>query len=244
MKRTRIFTGTVLMALFTLAGAFCSSANTDGINGHLDSVVGNSVAGWMWNANAPEETQTVTVTVTNRQTGEVAASATTMANEFRSDLLAKGKGSGNYGFHVEIVWENLPEAHYSINVAAAGKTIDQTMKHTVGNPAPEPIAQTASVSGNLVSLGIFKTTAYCPCYQCSEGWGRSTSSGAKARARHTVAVDTRVIPMGSRLLINGVEYVAEDIGGGVKGNHIDIFYDTHAETRQHGTRSMEVFLIK
>ena len=44
-------------------------------------------------------------------------------------------------------------------------------------------------------------------------------------------------------MINGVEYVAEDIGGAVKGNHIDVYYNTHAETLQHGTTTAEVYLI-
>lgn len=95
----------------------------------------------------------------------------------------------------------------------------------------------------LQSLGIFRTTGYCPCYRCSEGWGRRTSTGATATASHTVAVDPRVIPYGTKLMIEGVIYTAEDRGGGVKGNHIDIFFDSHTQTRQHGSRQQEVFLV-
>lgn len=105
--------------------------------------------------------------------------------------------------------------------------------------AQEAAAQTSG----LRSLGVFRTTGYCPCRQCSEGWGRRTCTGAIAQANHTIAVDPRVIPYGSRVMINGVIYTAEDRGGGVKGNHIDIFYDTHAQTRQHGSRNQEVFLL-
>ena len=50
--------------------------------------------------------------------------------------------------------------------------------------------------------------------------------------------------MGSKVMIGGVIYTAEDRGGGVKGNHIDIFYDTHAQTRQHGSFMQEVFLVQ
>ncbi len=99
------------------------------------------------------------------------------------------------------------------------------------------------VHEGLQSLGIFRTTGYCPCYQCSEGWGRSTSTGAIAKSGHTIAVDPRVIPYGTKLMIGGVVYTAEDRGGGVKGNHIDIFFDNHAQTRQHGSRHLEVFLV-
>jgi 3D (Asp-Asp-Asp) domain-containing protein len=95
----------------------------------------------------------------------------------------------------------------------------------------------------LTSLGSFRTTAYCPCYACSEGYGRHTSTGTIAKSNHTIAVDPRVIPYGSKVMINGTVYTAEDRGGGVKGNHIDIFYDTHAQTRQYGSRNVEVFLL-
>ena len=44
-------------------------------------------------------------------------------------------------------------------------------------------------------------------------------------------------------MIGGVIYTAEDRGGGVKGNHVDIFFDTHAQTRQHGKQTQEVFLV-
>jgi 3D (Asp-Asp-Asp) domain-containing protein len=50
--------------------------------------------------------------------------------------------------------------------------------------------------------------------------------------------------MGTKLLINGKEYVAQDVGGGVKGNHIDIYFNTHGETREHGVRNAEVFIIQ
>lgn len=99
------------------------------------------------------------------------------------------------------------------------------------------------VHGGLQSLGMFRTTGYCPCYRCSEGWGRLTSTGATAKSSHTVAVDPRVIPYGTKLMIGGVIYTAEDRGGGVKGNHIDIFFDSHTQTRQHGSRQQEVFLV-
>lgn len=91
-------------------------------------------------------------------------------------------------------------------------------------------------------LGRFKLTAYCPCYECSEGWGRMTSSGRTAQPNHTIATDPRVIPEGTRVIINGEVYVAEDQGGGVKGNHIDIFFESHAVTEDFGVQYAEVYI--
>ena len=110
-------------------------------------------------------------------------------------------------------------------------------------PEEQESTPNTDTTPSLVSLGIFKTTGYCPCRSCSAGWGRNTSTGAVASSHHTIAVDPRVIPYGTRVMINGVVYIAEDKGGGVKGHHIDIFYDTHAESKNHGTQNVEVFLL-
>ena len=98
--------------------------------------------------------------------------------------------------------------------------------------AVQQTSQTVTVDGRqAIPLGRFRLTGYCPCSRCSEGYGTRTASGARATAGRTVAVDPRVVPYGTHLLINGHEYVAEDCGGGVRGAHIDIFYNTHAEAR-------------
>ena len=100
------------------------------------------------------------------------------------------------------------------------------------------------LAGNtaLTPLGTFKITGYCPCYSCSEGYGKRTASGRLATAGRTVAVDPRVIPMGTRLLIDGQEYIAEDVGGAVKNNHIDIFFDTRKIAHQT-LRHIQVYRI-
>ena len=236
MKKTRLLAGVCFLMLFVAMNAACTFANTTGIDGHLDSIEGNAVAGWLWDPQSPDTPQTVTITVTDKATGAIAAQETTVADEPRDDLKSKGVGTGSYGFHVGIEWDTLPESSYTVSLSSGDAMISRTLTYSTGSVSWN--------SGNLVSLGDFKITAYCPCRQCSEGWGRQTSSGALATANHTVAVDRRIIPIGSRLLINGQEYVAEDIGGGVKGNHIDIYFNTHAETTQHGVRSTEVFLIQ
>lgn len=237
MKNAKLLAGALLVMIFTVLNAACAFADTSKIEGHLDSIEGNSVSGWLWNSEAPGEAQTVTVTVTNKATGEVVDAKTVTADEYRDDLVEGGVGTGVYGFHTSVDWSALPEAHYTVSLSSNGKTLAATLQQTIGDPAEIP-------ERTMVSLGTFRLTAYCPCRVCSEGWGRRTSSGALATAEHTVAVDPRVIPIGSRLLINGKEYVAEDIGGAVKGNHIDIFFNTHAETRQHGTVNAEVFLLQ
>lgn len=114
-------------------------------------------------------------------------------------------------------------------------TITPTTKPTVA-PTKKP-RRKKKKRGRLKT---FKLTAYCPCQECSEGYGRSTATGARARANHTIAVDPNVIKYGTKVVINGVTYTAEDCGGGVKGNHIDIFFNTHAEVERFGVKYKKV----
>jgi len=95
-----------------------------------------------------------------------------------------------------------------------------------------------------IDMGQFKITAYCPCDYCSEGYGRLTSTRKYARSNHTIAVDPSIISYGSKVKIGDKTYVAEDCGGLVKGDHIDIFFDTHDEVREFGTRYSNVWIIR
>lgn len=96
----------------------------------------------------------------------------------------------------------------------------------------------------IVSLGEFRLTAYCPCSKCCGKWsGGATASGVMPTANHTIAVDRSVIPFGTEIIINGVTYVAEDTGGAIKGNRVDIFFDSHKEALNFGVQYAEVFKI-
>jgi hypothetical protein len=59
-----------------------------------------------------------------------------------------------------------------------------------------------------------------------------------------VAVDPKVIPLGSRIYIEGLgERIAEDVGGGVKGNHIDVYLDTVPQAFHFGVKRGTVSVI-
>lgn len=64
-------------------------------------------------------------------------------------------------------------------------------------------------------------------------------------ARGIVAVDPNVIPMGTRLYIEGYgEGIAADQGGAIKGNRIDLFFDSKQEAFDWGMRSVQVTIIQ
>ena len=108
------------------------------------------------------------------------------------------------------------------------------------------IADLKSNEYKLVYMGDFKLTHYCPGYHgapCGTGDG-ITATGTKVTAGRTIAVDPKKIPYGSKVYIEGYGWrVAEDCGGSVKGNHIDIAMNSHTEAINMGTKTGGVWLL-
>ena len=110
--------------------------------------------------------------------------------------------------------------------------IELETQRTVEPDTAEPVVETEPQD-----LGTFKLTAYCSCPQCCGEWSDGiTYTGTVATAGRTVAVDPRVIPLGSTVNINGQAYIAEDIGGAIKGNRIDVFFSSHTDALEFGVQ--------
>ncbi len=76
-----------------------------------------------------------------------------------------------------------------------------------------------------------------------------TASGTYAKYG-TVAVDPRVIPLGTRMYIESADgsfvygyCVAEDTGGAIKGNKVDLFFNSYSECMQFGRRNVNVYIL-
>lgn len=98
------------------------------------------------------------------------------------------------------------------------------------------------------SLGKVWVTAYCPCSQCCGPYANGiTASGKTARAKHTIAVDAYnpIVPMGTKVVIDGTVYTVEDTGDlNHYGNDFDIFYAKHEQTSQWGRRHVEAYIAE
>lgn len=91
--------------------------------------------------------------------------------------------------------------------------------------------------------GEFKLTYYCPCRKCNGKWtGQPTASGAELEPGVTIAVDKKVIPLGTKVRIGEHEFIAQDTGSGIKGHRIDILLDDHEACRQAGVQKSEVYV--
>ena len=106
------------------------------------------------------------------------------------------------------------------------------------------------------------TTGYCKCGRCcnwthtmflrrtvvKQGPGkgdhkkvRQTASGKTAKKNHTIAADTSKYPFGTVMYIPGYGYgVVEDVGGAIKGEHIDLFFGTHEAATKWGKQRKQV----
>ncbi len=103
---------------------------------------------------------------------------------------------------------------------------------------------------NSLQAKVFTATAYCSCKKCcdkdpSNKWYGITASGRKARWG-TVAVDRRLIKLGSRLRIEGFPktvFRADDVGGAIKGKHIDLWFPSHRKALEFGRQKLVVELV-
>lgn len=118
--------------------------------------------------------------------------------------------------------------------------LDVTEPVSVTETTTEPIETTTEPQTKTM---LVVATAYCSCTKCCGKSDGITASGVKAKANHTIAVDKNVIPLGTKVLINGKRYVAEDTGGAIKGNRIDIFYGSHEQALKWGRQQIEIEVL-
>lgn len=91
----------------------------------------------------------------------------------------------------------------------------------------------------------YKVTAYCPCRKCSGRLGKLTATGAKAKQGRTIAVDPKVIPYGTKIHLKGIgKFTAEDCGAKIKGNKLDIYFDSHKDAEEFGVQTVKVRILK
>ena len=93
----------------------------------------------------------------------------------------------------------------------------------------------------------FVATAYCACEKCCGEWAINRkgpvvgSTGMELIPKYSIAVDPNIIPYSSILVDSiGNEYRADDCGGAIKGNHIDIYFSSHEEALNYGRQTIEL----
>lgn len=136
----------------------------------------------------------------------------------------------------------MPKSTQAATSVPASTQSDAAPK-TTQRPAEEEVAADAEPAGGLEKLGKFKITFYCGGACCNGKWAGKTCTGNPMTEGRTIAVDKTVIPLGTSVYIEGFGwYVAEDVGGGVRGNHIDIYLADHDRVDAMGVQSAMVYI--
>ena len=101
------------------------------------------------------------------------------------------------------------------------------------------ITELKSNQPKWTAIGTFRITAYgVDCSGCTG----ITKSGTVPQEGRTIAVDPSVIPLGTEVMFDGEIYIAEDIGGAIQGNVIDLFYGTEQDSVNYGVQYHTVYI--
>lgn len=134
----------------------------------------------------------------------------------------------------------------------AATTVSTPTPSATPTPTPTPTAAAPVTSGNTITTSSGEVITYTKSLSvtatayCLKG---TTASGTQSRYG-AIAVDPSVIPLGTKMYIVSDDgkwiygyATAEDTGGAIKGNKIDLFYDSYDTCIQFGRRSCTVYIL-
>ncbi|MEL3972192.1 3D domain-containing protein [Rossellomorea oryzaecorticis] len=150
----------------------------------------------------------------------------------------------------DILWEIANRYHISIDEVVTRQELLEKGVTVNSEKQQEEDVKTASTKNaenkdnviNEIDVTATAYTAYC------EGCIGITKTGVDLIENpdaRVIAVDPAVIPLGSKVYIEGYGYArAEDTGGAIKGNRIDIYMEHEKDALQYGVRDVKVKIIE
>jgi uncharacterized protein YabE (DUF348 family) len=155
---------------------------------------------------------------------------------------------GRVAKHYEVMIENGKEVSRKlIKTENIKEGKDRVV--AVGSKVVKPVAKTAAVQvsrddGKVAKEFYVRSTAYTAfCNGCSG----KTKTGINLRANpnaKVIAVDPNVIPLGSKVYVEGYGYaIAGDTGGAIKGNKIDVFFADKSQAYKWGRRTVKIKVL-
>ena len=132
--------------------------------------------------------------------------------------------------------------------AAREQAEREAAEKAAAEQAAKEQAQAASASTGQQPAGqtfIMESTAYSSDPADVLGGGTVTATGQNLLTNPmAVAVDPNVIPLGTRLYVEGYgEAIASDTGGAIKGNIVDVHFPTYEQCVQWGRRQVKVTIL-
>jgi len=123
--------------------------------------------------------------------------------------------------------------------------INSLLQHSSLNPTAVQDNNTlAGAPKNYSAVMQMTATAYGPGKEDNGHWGNLTYLGGQVR-KGVVAVDPKVIPLGTKLWVEGYgPAVAEDEGSAIVGNRIDLAFNNRTDALNYGIKPVKVYVLK
>lgn len=155
--------------------------------------------------------------------------------------------------------EGLVAKHYEVTLENGEEVSRKLVKEEVEKESKQRVVAvgtkviqnkgTSTVSrgdGKVAETLYMHATAYnWNCPTCSGSGKTATGYNLKANPSGVIAVDPSVIPLGTKVWVEGYGYaVARDTGGNIKGNRIDVHMPSQAAALRFGTKNVKVKILK
>ncbi len=137
--------------------------------------------------------------------------------------------------------EQTQEEQQQAQAEQAQKEQQQAQAEQAQKEQQQPAESSQQASGKSMTVEATAYTANCA------GCSGTTATGVDLKAnpnQKVIAVDPSVIPLGSKVYVEGYgEAVAADTGGAIKGNRIDVFVPSEGDAQQFGRKSVKVTVM-
>ena len=186
-------------------------------------------------AENQENEETITrVVVSEKEVQDISSSFLALATEGEAVQSAKTKIAAK------------EKAEKAAAEKAAKEQAAREAQAAAEKEAAEQAAAQAATTQPVGQTFIMESTAYSSDPADTLGGGTVTATGQNLLTNPmAVAVDPNVIPLGTRLYVEGYgEAIASDTGGAIKGNIVDVHFSTYEQCIQWGRRQVKVTILE
>ena len=196
-------------------------------------------------AENQENEETITrIVVSEKEVQDISSSFLALATEGEAVQTAKTKIAAK-----EKAEKEAAEKAAAEKAAAEKAAKEQAAREAQAAAEKEAAEQAAAEAATTQPVGqtfIMESTAYSSDPADTLGGGTVTATGQNLLTNPmAVAVDPNVIPLGTRLYVEGYgEAIASDTGGAIKGNIVDVHFSTYEQCIQWGRRQVKVTILE
>ena len=203
-------------------------------------------------AENQENEETITrIVVSEKEVQDISSSFLALATEGEAVQTAKTKIAAKEKAEKEAAEKAAAEkaakeqAAREAQAAAEKEAAEQAAAEAAAQATAQATAQ-AAMTQPVGQTFIMESTAYSSDPADTLGGGTVTATGQNLLTNPmAVAVDPNVIPLGTRLYVEGYgEAIASDTGGAIKGNIVDVHFSTYEQCIQWGRRQVKVTILE